>query len=47
MSKEEKPGFTVTTNDASETIIINDTQPAAPAPAPKPAAKGVTNADTP
>ena len=47
---EEKPGFVVTTSDASETVLINNDPPAA-APQPKVekpiAQKGVTNADTP
>jgi len=47
MSKD-KPGFVVTTNDASETTIINEDPPAQVAlpAAPKPA-KGDTNVDTP
>lgn len=47
---DEKPGFTVTTNDASETIIVNNDPPQSTDAATKPAkpVKGdTTNADTP
>jgi hypothetical protein len=50
----ETPGFTVTTNDASSPVIINDDPPAdantaKPEKAAKPpsVAKGETHADTP
>ena len=45
---EDKPGFKVTTSDASETIIVNNDPPAqANAPAATKPVKGGTNADTP
>lgn len=47
MSKEQ-PTLTVTTSDASETVIVNNNPPAQAKPVKDPLGpKGASNADTP